>query len=166
MRILGIDPGTAILGFGLIEQIGNRLIPLEYGVVRTPAGMELADRLTVIYHELSRFITEHRPGQIAVEQLFFNKNVTTALSVGHARGVVLLTAALNRLEIAEYTPLQVKMAVVGYGGAEKRQVQEMVRVLLSLDGIPKPDDAADALAIAICHAHSRGGRSLEMRCRR
>lgn len=165
MRILGIDPGTAITGFGLVDQVGNRLTPIEYGVIRTPAKMDLAERLTIIYAEIGKLITEYRPEQIAIEQLFFNKNVTTALSVGHARGVVLLSAALHQLIIAEYTPLQVKMAVVGYGGAEKRQVQEMVRVLLCLNGIPKPDDAADALAIAICHAHSRGGRNLEKRCR-
>lgn len=161
MRILGIDPGTAITGYGVLDQTGNRLSPQTVGVIRTPSDMDMPLRLTVIYRELGEIIEKYRPDAIAVEQLFFNKNVRTALSVGQARGVVLLTAAQANLAIAEYTPLQVKMAVVGYGGAEKKQVQEMVKVLLNLETIPRPDDAADALAIAICHAHSHSRRGLE-----
>lgn len=165
MRILGIDPGTAITGFGILDQSGNHLIPQEFGVIRTPAEMEMPNRLTIIYRELVSIIQKYRPEAIAVEQLFFNKNVRTALSVGQARGVVLLAAAQLELNIAEYTPLQVKQAVVGFGGAEKKQVQEMVKILLNLQSIPRPDDAADALAIAICHAHSYTGRNLDRRCR-
>lgn len=164
MRILGIDPGTAITGFGVLEQKGNKLIPLDYGVIRTGPELGLAERLNIIYQEVTNKITTYQPEMIAVEQLFFNKNVRTALAVGHARGVILLCGAQANLTVAEYTPLQVKSAVVGYGAAEKRQVQEMIRILLSLDKIPKPDDAADALAIAICHAHSRLGREHERRC--
>lgn len=165
MRILGIDPGTAITGFGVLDQAGNHLSPQTFGVIRTPAEMAMANRLTVIYRELNMIIDQYHPEAIAIEQLFFNKNVRTALSVGQARGVVLLAAAQKNLVIAEYTPLQVKQAVVGFGGAEKKQVQEMVKILLNLQEIPRPDDAADALAIAICHAHSHKGRNLEWRCR-
>lgn len=161
MRILGIDPGTAITGYGVLDQTGNRLTPQTFGVIRTPADMEMPLRLTVIFRELTEIIAKYQPEAIAVEQLFFNKNVRTAITVAQARGVVLLAAAQTELAIAEYTPLQVKMAVVGFGCAEKKQVQEMVKVLLSLETIPRPDDAADALAIAICHAHSHGRRGLE-----
>jgi crossover junction endodeoxyribonuclease RuvC len=165
LRILGIDPGTAITGFGVIDRMGNRLLPQDFGVIRTPSDMEMPNRLTIIYRELINIIRKYQPEAIAVEQLFFNRNVTTAISVGQARGVVLLAAAQLELAIAEYTPLQVKQAVVGFGTAEKKQVQEMVRILLNLESIPRPDDAADALAIAICHAHSCTGRNLDWRCR-
>lgn len=154
MMILGIDPGTAITGFGLVAKEGNHLKQIAFGAIRTSPEIGMPLRLKKIHQELRLIIEKYRPEVIAVEQLFFNKNVRTALAVGQARGVVLLTGAEAGLEIIEYTPLQVKTAVVGYGRAEKAQVQEMVRMLLCLREIPKPDDAADALAIAICHAHS------------
>lgn len=154
MHILGIDPGTAIMGYGLIEKQGNRLIPLAYASWRTPAHTPMPGRLLTLYQELQSFIEAHQPDQIAVEELFFNRNTTTAISVGQARGVILLAAAQAGIPVYEYTPLQVKQAVVGYGRADKKQVQQMVRALLGLKEIPKPDDTADALAIAICHAHS------------
>lgn len=154
MIILGIDPGTAIMGYGLIEQKGNDLIALDYSCWRTPAHTPLAERLFMLYEQISPYLRSHTPDHIAVEELFFNRNTTTALSVGHARGIVLLTCAQQGIPVYEYTPLQVKQAVVGYGKAEKRQVQQMVRGLLGLNDIPKPDDTADALALAICHAHS------------
>ncbi|HBW35069.1 MAG TPA: crossover junction endodeoxyribonuclease RuvC [Desulfosporosinus sp.] len=154
MIILGIDPGTAIMGYGLIEQKGNHLSALAYGCWRTPAHTPLAERLLMLYEQINPFLREHTPHHIAVEELFFNRNTTTALAVGHARGVVLLAGAQQDIPLYEYTPLQVKQAVVGYGRAEKNQVQQMVKGLLKLDAIPKPDDTADALAIAICHAHS------------
>ncbi|MCL1790731.1 MAG: crossover junction endodeoxyribonuclease RuvC [Peptococcaceae bacterium] len=155
MRILGIDPGTAILGFGLIEKSGDTLKALEYGCWRTGADLEAADRLLFLHKTLCEFIDLYKPEHMAVESLFFNSNVKTALSVGQARGVVLLAGAQKQCRIAEYTPLQVKQAVVGYGKADKKQVQFMVKALLGLPGVPQPDDAADALAIAICHGHSR-----------
>ncbi|HEY8392631.1 MAG TPA: crossover junction endodeoxyribonuclease RuvC [Capillibacterium sp.] len=154
MLILGVDPGTAITGYGLVEQEGQRLVAQSYGVIRTNAGCPLVDRLKTIYDAMSGLIREYRPAVMVVEELFFNKNTRTALAVGQARGVILLAAAHEGLKIAEFTPLQVKMAVAGYGRAEKRQVQEMVRVILKLKAVPKPDDAADALAIAVCYAHS------------
>ena len=154
MLILGIDPGTAITGYGLVSYEGNHLKKVTFGVIRTGPELSLASRLQHIYGQLSKIIQEYQPDAIAIEELFFNKNVRTALAVGQARGVILLAAANSGYEVAEYTPLQVKLAVTGYGRAEKMQIQEMVRVLLCLNEIPKPDDAADALAIAICHAHS------------
>ncbi len=154
MVILGIDPGTAITGYGLIAKQGNHLKRIAFGVIRTIPETPTGLRLQQISRELQTIIEEYRPDVMAVEQLFFNKNVRTALAVGQARGVILLAGAQAGLDIIEYTPLQVKIAVVGYGRAEKKQVQEMVRVLLCLSEIPKPDDAADALAIAICHANS------------
>lgn len=154
MLILGVDPGTAITGYGLVEQQGQRLVPQGYGVIRTNAGCPLVERLKSIYDAMNALIREYRPAVMVVEELFFNKNTRTALAVGQARGVILLAAAHQGLKTAEFTPLQVKMAVAGYGRAEKRQVQEMVRVILKLKAVPKPDDAADALAIAICYAHS------------
>ncbi|ABZ84385.1 crossover junction endodeoxyribonuclease ruvc [Heliomicrobium modesticaldum Ice1] len=154
MVILGIDPGTAICGYGLIEVQGNRLSALAYGAVRTPAHTSQASRLQTIFTDLEAIIATYRPTHVAVEELFFNRNVTTALTVGQARGVILLAAARAGLSVHEYKPSQVKQAVVGYGRAEKQQVQQMVRVLLALEEIPKPDDVADALAVAICCAHS------------
>lgn len=155
MIILGIDPGTAITGYGIVSHHGNHLKKMGFGVVRTEPKVAMALRLKELYQQLLQIIETYHPDVVAVEELFFNKNVTTALSVGQARGVILLAAATSGLETAEYTPLQVKQGIVGYGRAEKRQVQEMVRMLLCLPELPKPDDAADALAIAICHAHSR-----------
>lgn len=155
MIILGIDPGTAITGYGVISQQGNHIKKVCFGAIRTGSQLPMAKRLSLIYDELRQLICEYQPDVVAIEELFFNKNTRTALAVGQARGVILLAAATSGMEIAEYTPLQVKQAVVGYGRAEKAQIQEMVRMLLCLNEIPKPDDAADALAIAICHAHSR-----------
>ena len=154
MIILGIDPGTAIMGYGLIEQKGNSLSAIAYSCWRTPAHTPLAERLLMLYEQIDPFLSVHPPDHIAVEELFFNRNTTTALAVGHARGIVLLAGAQHGIPIYEYTPLQIKQAVVGYGKAEKKQVQQMVRGLLGLDEVPKPDDTADALAVAICHAHS------------
>lgn len=154
MIILGIDPGTAILGYGLIEQKGNHLSVLDFSCWRTPAHTPLAERLLMLYEKVYLYLQKNRPNHMAVEELFFNRNITTALTVGHARGVVLLAGAQQGIPVFEYTPLQVKQAVVGFGRAEKKQVQQMVKGLLRLEEIPKPDDAADALAVAICHAHS------------
>ena len=154
MLVLGIDPGTATTGYGLVRQIGNHLECIAYGTIQTAAGQPLCERLLKIYRDLQQLLQQHQPEGVAVEELFFSRNIRTAMAVGQARGVILLSAANAGLPVAEYTPLQVKQAVVGYGRAEKRQVQEMVRVLLALKGIPRPDDAADALAVAICHLHS------------
>lgn len=155
MIILGVDPGTAITGYGLIRDLGNKIEVIEYGCIRTSPKSCLANRLRKINEELEKLIRNYQPQVAAVEDLFFNKNVRTALAVGQARGVVLLTAAKAGVEVREYTPLQVKQALVGYGRAEKHQVQYMVKMLLSLEEAPEPDDVADALAIAICHAYSR-----------
>lgn len=154
MRILGIDPGTAITGFGVIDFLGNKFSVVHYGCIRTPAGQALDLRLCHVFEQLGLLLEEYRPDQFAIEELFFNKNVKTALAVGHSRGVAMLAAALRKVPVFEYTPLQVKQAVVGYGRAEKAQVQFMVKTILGLEQVPKPDDVADALAIAICHAHS------------
>jgi len=153
MRILGIDPGTATTGFGVIDVAGPSIKFVQAGVITTPSTEEMPRRLSTIYRELLELITEFRPEQVAVELLYFATNVTTAMTVGQARGVILLAAAEAGLPIHEYTPLQVKQGVTGYGQAKKPQVQEMVKTLLGLKSIPKPDDAADALAIAITHAH-------------
>ena len=164
MLTLGIDPGTAILGYGLVESGAadsrgrpdeEELRMVEYGALRTPAHAPLSERLPMLYDGLIELMKEHKPQAVAIEELFFNKNVRTALSVGQARGVIILAAAHSQMHIAEYTPLQVKQAVVGYGRATKEQVQSMVKILLHMDHIPQPDDAADALAVAICHIHSR-----------
>jgi crossover junction endodeoxyribonuclease RuvC len=152
--ILGVDPGTAITGFGLVSYEGNHLKKVTCGAIRTGPEKSLASRLHHIFLEILKIIDQYKPDAVAIEELFFNKNVRTALAVGQARGVILLAAATAGYEVAEYTPLQVKLAVTGYGRAEKMQIQEMVRILLCLTEIPKPDDVADALAIAICHAHS------------
>ena len=153
MIIMGVDPGTAITGYGLVDFKGNRFSPVEYNCIRTPAKMNLADRLLILYRELEKVIEKYRPDRFAVEKLFFNTNARTALAVGQARGVVLLLGAMAGLQVYEYTPLEVKQAVVGYGRAEKGQVQYMVKAILCLPEVPKPDDVADALAVAICHAH-------------
>ncbi len=153
MRTLGIDPGTAITGYAVVEDDDAGLVLVTLGVVETPAKTPLPQRLQTIYTALRALIREHTPDAAAVEELFFSRNVTTAMSVGQARGVVLLALADAGLPTTEYTPLQVKQAVTGYGKADKHQVQEMVRVLLGLVDIPRPDDAADAAAVAICHLH-------------
>jgi crossover junction endodeoxyribonuclease RuvC len=156
--ILGLDPGTASTGYGVISVAGNRLRALEYGVCETPTGMPLERRLEQIFVRVSDLLEKNRPDATAIESLFFNANVRTALAVGHARGVSLLACSRAGCEVFEYTPQQVKLAVVGYGKASKEQVMEMVRVLLGLSQTPKPDHAADALGIAICHANSAGMR--------
>jgi crossover junction endodeoxyribonuclease RuvC len=156
MAVIGIDPGTAITGFGIIEEAQDgSLIPLAYGVIETPSNLEMPARLLILYNQLTEILLLHRPKSGAVEKLFFQRNVRTALSVGQARGVAILALQQQGVLLGEYTPLEVKQAVAGYGSADKRQVQLMVRTLLGLDDIPKPDDAADALAIAICHLHSQ-----------
>jgi crossover junction endodeoxyribonuclease RuvC len=154
LRILGIDPGTAIMGYGVVESRSIELGALEYGVLLTPAGDPLPRRLARLYQRLTEIVAMHQPAAVAVESLYFNKNARTALAVGHARGIALLVAAQADLPVFEYTPQQVKGAVVGYGKATKDQVQAMIRTMLALREDPKPDDAADALAVAICHAHS------------
>ena len=154
MRVLGIDPGTAIVGYGVIEHDGYDFRCIDHGVIRTPAKTPLADRLLEIHEQLTRLVRALGPDHVAVEELFFTNNAKTALSVGHARGVILLTIRERGLPLYEYTPNQVKQALVGYGSADKAQVQEFLRLLLGLGDIPKPDDAADALAVAICHANS------------
>lgn len=152
MRIIGIDPGTGILGFGVIDSVGLKHTLVDAGVIRTPAGQDDALRLQTIFQELTTIIADTKPEAMAVERLFFAKNVTTAMTVSQARGVVLLSAVQAGLRIAEYTPLQIKQAVTGYGRAEKKQIQEMVRILLNLREAPKPDDCADALAAALTHS--------------
>lgn len=153
MRILGIDPGTGILGFGVIDVNARGKVSLvDGGVIRTPVKQDDSLRLNTIYDELSEIIKEHKPDVMSVEKLFFAQNVTTAMSVSQARGVVLLCGVQNNVTLFEYTPLQIKQAVTGYGKADKKQVQEMVRIILGLETVPKPDDAADALAAAICHS--------------
>jgi crossover junction endodeoxyribonuclease RuvC len=151
---IGFDPGTAILGYGVVQ--GDDDVTLvEYGVIETEAGREMPDRLVTLYDAVTRLIAEHDPDEVAVEQLFFARNVTTAIAVGQARGVVLLAAAQQGVPVAEYSPSEIKNAIVGYGKADKRQMQEMVRIMLGLEHVPHPDDAADALAVALCHAQTR-----------
>lgn len=154
MIVMGIDPGFAITGYGVVKYIGNKFTVLGYGVVSTKASMAFPERLKTLNNRLEELIVNYQPDAISVEELFFSKNIKTAISVAHGRGVAILSAARSGANIYEYTPLQVKQAVVGYGRAEKTQVQQMVKAILNLKEIPKPDDAADALAIAICHAHS------------
>ena len=152
--ILGIDPGVAIVGYAVLEAQGDALRMIACDVIRTPAGLPLAPRLQQIYQQLGGLVSSYRPEEAAMEALFFGRNVSTAMAVGQARGVTMLALANSGLSIAEYTPNEVKLAVTGYGAAKKEQVGEMVRLLLHLTAIPRPDDAADAAAIAICHAHT------------
>jgi crossover junction endodeoxyribonuclease RuvC len=151
---LGIDPGVSVTGYGLVEKRGEDLTLVEYGVITPGSESPPAQRLKVICDELEEIIVRHRPTDVAVERLFFSRNVRTALAVGEARGVALLAAARNDLPVYEYTPLEVKESLVGYGRATKGQVQELVKIVLGLDFLPEPDDAADALAVAICHLYS------------
>ncbi|MBR4282152.1 MAG: crossover junction endodeoxyribonuclease RuvC [Clostridia bacterium] len=160
MIILGIDPGYAIVGYGVIYYQSGRFRVLEYGAITTPAGMPLPKRLHRIYEGMEELIRKYKPDALSIEQLFFNTNSTTAIGVAEARGCILLSADMNNIPIFEYTPLQVKQAVTGYGRAEKRQIMQMTTTLLGLTEIPKPDDAADALAVAVCHAHSSGSKML------
>lgn len=152
MKILGIDPGTATTGFGLIEKTGQKLKFLDAGVISTHKDLPMGERLVMLHKDLTELITEFQPDEAAVELLFFARNVTTAMTVGQARGVIMLALAEAKVPTGEYTPMQVKQAVTSYGRADKAQIQEMVKTLLKLDAIPKPDDAADGLAIAITHA--------------
>lgn len=154
MRILGIDPGVAIVGFGVIESDRGTQQMVQYGAINTSANLPLAARLVQIERDLTELLERFKPDEIAVEELFFSKNITTGIAVAHARGVILATVEKAGIPVYEYTPMQVKQAVVGYGLAEKNQVMDMVKRLLKLRAVPKPDDAADALAIAICHARS------------
>ena len=160
MIVLGIDPGYAIVGWGVVRYERGRFAPLDYGAVLTPAGMDFSRRLEIIYDELLALIDRAKPDALAVEKLYFKNNQKTAIDVAQARGVILLAAKKRGVPLYEYTPLQVKSAVTGYGQAEKPQVMEMTRRLLGLREVPKPDDTADALAIAICHGQ-RGGTALK-----
>lgn len=161
--VLGIDPGTAILGYGVVAMEGEALEAVDFGVLTTPASLPLTSRLLLLFEGLTQIMDRVQPTEVAVEQLFFSRNVQSAFSVGQARGVALLAAARRGLAVSEYTPQQVKQAVAGYGKATKIQVQSMVQVMLALQQMPQPDDAADALAIAICHARwseaMAGGRA-------
>ena len=157
MIILGIDPGYAIVGVGIIEYTGNKFRTIDYFAITTEAHTPFEQRIKIIYDGINDAIKKYKPDFMSVEELFFNDNAKTAIAVGQARGVIILAAVNNGVEIFEYTPLQVKQAVVGYGRADKTQVQQMTKALLSLNSVPKPDDVADALAIAVCHAHSYNG---------
>ena len=158
MVILGIDPGYAIVGWGVLNYQNNHFQVLDYGAITTEASMDMFQRFKVIHEDLNRIMELYKPDAMAIEELFFNSNRTTAINVAQARGVLLLSALNHDVPIFEYTPLQVKQAVAGYGRAEKQQVQQMTKILLNLSSVPKPDDTADALAIAICHGHSYNPR--------
>ncbi len=162
MLVLGVDPGTAVTGFGLVRQEGQLLTAVEYGAIHTAEGLPLAERLYHIFSDLNQLLEEYRPACLAVEKLFFNRNTTTAMAVGQARGVVLLAAAQRGIPVAEYTPQEVKQAVTGSGRAGKGQVGYMARALLRLPGVPAPDDVCDALAVAVCHCNrgSAGERGM------
>ena len=155
MLVLGIDPGTATTGYGLVRETSTGdLEAVAYGVISTPKNTLPELRLLEIYNQITSLVALHRPDTAAVEKLFFQRNVTTAMAVSQARGVVLLVLAQSNLSVAEYTPMEIKQAIAGYGGADKNQVQQMVKAILNLEDIPRPDDAADALAVAICHSHA------------
>lgn len=153
MVVLGIDPGYAIVGYGVLKYDRNKFTPIEYGAVTTKAKTEFTSRLDTIYEGICEILSKYKPEAMSIEKLYFNTNTTTAIDVAQARGVIVLAAESRGVPISEYTPLQVKQSVTGYGKAEKRQVMEMVKNLLGLSAVPKPDDTADALALAICHAH-------------
>ena len=161
MRVIGVDPGTAITGWGIVTGDGNELRMVASGVITTVAGTPLPQRLQIIYRELTRLVEQWQPDAAAIEELFFSKNAKTALAVGHGRGAAMLALANTGLTIAEYKPLEVKQVLTGHGGADKYQMQHMVKLLLDLQDIPRPDDAADALAVAICHIHSARLRLLD-----
>lgn len=158
MRILGIDPGYAIMGWGVLDFKGNHFSVIDYGAITTDAKMEMPCRLQHLYSELSDIIRMYNPEVASIEELFFNNNAKTAIMVGQARGVAVLACINGGLEVNEYTPLQIKQALVGYGRADKKQVQTMVKTILNLSEVPKPDDTADAVAAAICHGHASGNR--------
>ena len=159
MRILGIDPGYALVGMGAVEYIGNKYSVIKYGKIETFSKEDMSKRLETIFRQMNVWLEDTKPDVVAIEQLFFNTNTTTAIAVAQARGVILLACQLAGVPVFEYTPLQVKQAVVGYGKAEKIQVQKMVKTILNLEKVPKPDDTADALAIAICHTNHSGYHS-------
>ncbi len=163
MRILGIDPGYGIMGWAVLDKKGNKFIPVDFGSITTEAGMPMEDRLEYIYNALESIIHRYKPEEASIEELFFNNNAKTALLVGEARGIAILACVKGGLIISEYTPLQIKQALVGYGRADKKQIQDMVKRILNLKETPKPDDTADAIAAAICHGHSLGGRSILLR---
>ena len=156
IRIIGIDPGYAIVGYGLVDYAGNHFRTVDYGAVTTEAGLAFERRLESVYDGLAAVLEQYKPDAMAVEKLFFTTNQKTAIDVAQARGVIQLCAIKHSVELFEYTPLQVKQSVTGYGKADKNQVQQMTKMLLGLESVPKPDDTADALAIAICHAHTAG----------
>lgn len=158
VRILGIDPGIAIVGFGLIEADRGRTQLLNYGAITTPAGLPLARRLVQIEQDMEALIAQLKPDAIAVEELFFSNNITTGIAVAHGRGIILCTAEKSGVPLYEYTPMQVKQAITGYGKAVKKQIQEMTRIMLHLESVPKPDDTADALGMAIAHCHCSRSR--------
>lgn len=153
MRVLGIDPGTIVCGWGIVDSVGSKMKAAAFGAIRVSSDRTFAERLVQIHHGLLEVIREHKPEVAAVERLFVGKNVKSAMAVGEGRGIAVLSAALAELPVHEYTPAEVKKAVVGVGGAHKTQVQEMVRIILGMEAVPRPQDAADALAIAICHGH-------------
>ena len=154
MLVVGIDPGTATTGYGFLQEEAGKIETIAFGVITTPTGLAQEERLLLLYDQLKKLFLLHQPDCGAVEKLFFQRNVTSAIAVGQARGIVMLVFAQSGISVGEYTPLEVKQAVVGYGRAEKKQVQQMVKAILDLDEAPKPDDAADALAVAICHLNS------------
>lgn len=156
MRILGIDPGYAIVGYGVVDYDGLHFKVVGYGAITTPANTPFANRLAAIYTDMKTVIEKYSPQDMSIEKLYFNTNTTTAIEVAEARGVILLAAKEHGLSISEYTPLQVKSSITGYGKAEKHQVMEMVKSFLNLSAVPKPDDTADALALAVCHGHYKG----------
>ncbi len=163
MKILGIDPGYGTTGFGLIEADRNGQRALHYGAVTTPTGLPFEQRLVVLYDDITELLTRFRPEAVAVEELFWGHNITTGIQVSHGRGVILLAIAKSGVPLFEYTPMQVKQAVVGYGNAQKRQVMEMTRRLLRLEKVPRPDDAADALALALCHGRASTSMLAQLR---
>ncbi|MDO4618249.1 MAG: crossover junction endodeoxyribonuclease RuvC [Clostridia bacterium] len=154
MIILGVDPGYAIVGIGVIEYVGGKFRPIEYNAITTHSSMSPSLRLKIIYEEIGMYLDKYNPDAFAIEELFFNSNQKTAILVAQARGVLVAQAAVREVPIYEYTPLQIKQSITGYGRADKQQIQQMVKLMLNLKAIPKPDDAADALAVAICHANS------------
>lgn len=156
VRIIGIDPGYAIVGVGVVDYVKNKFYPVKFGAVDTPAGTPFNTRLRIIYDTVTEVIAETKPQCMSIEKLYFNSNQKTAIEVAEARGVILLAAIQAGIPVFEYTPLQIKQSLVGYGRAEKKQVQEMTKTILNLESVPKPDDTADAIAMAICHAHTSG----------
>ena len=154
MRILGIDPGYAIVGYGILDYSNTKFKVVDYGAITTPAGMDFNKRLELIYDQMMLLFSKYNPEAMAIEKLFYNTNAKTVIDVAQARGVIMLSAQKNNVPSFEYTPLQVKQSVVGYGRAEKKQVQEMTKIILHLESVPKPDDTADALAMAVCHANT------------